>query len=91
MTQRSISRRTSRAECSSELNYGHGKAVSTTTYSGFAPCCGTVAAATLAVRGAMLTLPQPPIDNAVRFDLTLAATRFGRGANAIGLHLTLGG
>lgn len=44
----------------------------------------------LAVRGAVLTLPQPPVDNAVRFDLALAATRFGRGANAIGLHLTLG-
>jgi len=44
----------------------------------------------LAVRGAFLTLPQPPVDNAVRFDLALAATRFGRGANAIGLHLTLG-
>ncbi|MDM7886604.1 hypothetical protein QUG92_15945 [Curtobacterium sp. RHCKG23] len=44
----------------------------------------------LALRGAILTLPQPPVDNAVRFDLALAATRFGRGANAIGLHLTLG-
>lgn len=44
----------------------------------------------LAVRGAMLTLPKPPVDNAVRSDLALAATRFGRGANVIGLHLTLG-
>jgi hypothetical protein len=44
----------------------------------------------LAVRGAALTLPEPPADNSVRFDLALAATRFGRGANVIGLHLTLG-
>lgn len=44
----------------------------------------------LAVRGATLVLPRPPVDNAVRFDLALAATRFGRGANVIGLHLTLG-
>jgi len=44
----------------------------------------------LAVRGAALVLPPPPADNTVRFDLALAATRFGRDANVIGLHLTLG-
>jgi hypothetical protein len=46
--------------------------------------------ADLAMRGAAVALPAPPVDNAVRFDLALAATRFGRGANLIGLHLTLG-
>lgn len=44
----------------------------------------------LAIRGATLALPRQPADNAVRFDLALAATRLGRGANVIGLHLTLG-
>lgn len=44
----------------------------------------------LAVRGAALVLPPPPADNPVRFDLALAATRFGRSADVIGLHLTLG-
>ncbi|WP_323188816.1 acetyltransferase [Brachybacterium halotolerans] len=35
-------------------------------------------------------LPEPPSDAAVRFDAALAATRFGRGNELIGLHLTLG-
>lgn len=43
-----------------------------------------------AVRGGAVRLPVPPPDNDVRFDLTLAATRFGRGADLIGLHLVLG-
>lgn len=44
----------------------------------------------LAVRGATLVLPPPPVDNSVRFDLALAATRFCRGANVIELYLALG-
>ncbi|MGL3200561.1 MULTISPECIES: hypothetical protein, partial [Curtobacterium] len=43
-----------------------------------------------AVRGGTVRLPAPSTDNAVRFDLALAATRFGRGADLIGLHLVLG-
>lgn len=43
-----------------------------------------------AVRGGTVRLPEPSPDNAVRFDLALAATRFGRGADLIGLHLVLG-
>ncbi|MBF4588414.1 hypothetical protein [Curtobacterium sp. VKM Ac-2887] len=41
-------------------------------------------------RGATLELPPEPPDNSQRFDLALAATRFGRGADVIGLHLVLG-
>lgn len=37
----------------------------------------------LAVRGAALVLSPPPADNTVRFDLALAATRFGRGDPAL--------
>ena len=43
-----------------------------------------------AARGASILLPTPSADNSARFDLALAATRFGRGADVIGLHLTLG-
>lgn len=43
-----------------------------------------------AIRGGTVRLPEPSPDNAVRFDLALAATRFGRGADLIGLHLVLG-
>lgn len=43
-----------------------------------------------AVRGGTVRLPEPSPENAVRFDLTLTATRFGRGADLIGLHLVLG-
>lgn len=46
--------------------------------------------ADLVLRGGTVRFPEPPVDNAVRFDLALAATRFGRGADVIGLHLTLG-
>ena len=41
-------------------------------------------------RGSVIRLPAEPSDNHARFDLALAATRFGRRAGAIGLHLTLG-
>lgn len=43
-----------------------------------------------AVRGGTVRLPEPSPENTVRFDLALAATRFGRGADLIGLHLVLG-
>jgi len=43
-----------------------------------------------ATRGATLELPPEPPDNSQRFDLARAATRFGRGADVIGLHLVLG-
>jgi hypothetical protein len=43
-----------------------------------------------AVRGGPALLPEPPTDNGARFDLALAAVRFGRGADLIGLHLALG-
>lgn len=42
------------------------------------------------VGGSRLVLPEPPGDNAVRFDAALAAVRFGRGNELIGLHLALG-
>jgi len=44
----------------------------------------------LTIRGASAILPRAPIDNAIRFDAALAAVRFGRGSDLIGLHLTLG-
>ncbi len=44
----------------------------------------------LGVTGAEVLLPEPPEDNAVRFDAALAAVRFGRGSDLIGLHLVLG-
>ncbi|EWS81259.1 hypothetical protein [Brachybacterium phenoliresistens] len=44
----------------------------------------------LTVQGASAELPRAPIDNAIRFDAALAAVRFGRGNDLIGLHLTLG-
>ncbi len=37
-----------------------------------------------------MALPEPPCDNAVRFQAALAATRIGRGSDLIGLHLVLG-
>lgn len=43
------------------------------------------------VRGAGLLLPaDPPADLSVRFDAALAASRLGRGAELVGLHLLLG-
>ncbi|WP_420366008.1 nucleotidyltransferase domain-containing protein [Curtobacterium sp. L3-7] len=44
----------------------------------------------LTITGPAVVLPEPPIDNAVRFDAALAATRLGRGNLLIGLHLVLG-
>jgi hypothetical protein len=37
-----------------------------------------------------MALPDPPRDNAVRFEAALAASRLGRGSNLVGLHLVLG-
>ena len=37
-----------------------------------------------------LTLPEPPLDNKIRFEGALAAARIGRGSSLIGLHLVLG-
>ena len=37
-----------------------------------------------------LTLPEPPVDNTVRFEAALAASRLGRGSRLVGLHLVLG-
>lgn len=42
------------------------------------------------IRGTTATLPEPSVDNGVRFDLTLAAVTFGRGSDLIGMHLCLG-
>jgi hypothetical protein len=42
------------------------------------------------VRGVVATLPEPAADNDVRFDTALAAAKFGRGSDLIGLHLCLG-
>jgi len=44
----------------------------------------------LTVRGEHVRLPTPPVDNSVRFDAALAAVRFGRGNDLIGMHLVLG-
>lgn len=44
----------------------------------------------LTFRGARARLPEGACDNAIRFDAALAAARFGRGSDLIGLHLTLG-
>lgn len=44
----------------------------------------------LVVRGQRVRLPRPPADNGERFDAALAAVRFGRGNDLIGLHLVLG-
>lgn len=44
----------------------------------------------LSVRGASIALPATTVDNAIRFDAALAATRYGRADRLIGLHLTLG-
>lgn len=40
--------------------------------------------------GRRLELPEPPRDNAIRFEAALAASRIGRGSDLIGLHLVLG-
>ena len=44
----------------------------------------------LTFREAPAILPAPAEDNAIRFEAALAAARFGRGSDLIGLHLTLG-
>lgn len=44
----------------------------------------------LSVPGGGACLPAPTTDNSPRFDSALAASRFGRGADLIGLHLVLG-
>ncbi|UQN28595.1 hypothetical protein [Brachybacterium kimchii] len=44
----------------------------------------------LSVDGGPVVLPEPAPDAAIRFDAALAAARFGRGSELIGLHLTLG-
>ncbi len=44
----------------------------------------------LTVQGERVLLPTPPADNSVRFDAALAAVRFGRGNDLIGMHLVLG-
>jgi hypothetical protein len=44
----------------------------------------------LKVSGATGLLPNPASDNGIRFDAALAAARFGRGSDLIGLHLVLG-
>lgn len=44
----------------------------------------------LTVTGPAVVLPEPPVDDDVRFDAALAATRLGRGNLLIGLHLVLG-
>lgn len=43
-----------------------------------------------AIRGTVATLPEPAVDNDVRFDLALAAAKLGRGSDLIGMHLCLG-
>lgn len=44
----------------------------------------------LSVINAVIMMPRPPADNQIRFDAALAASRYGRGNQLIGLHLTLG-
>lgn len=44
----------------------------------------------LKIAGAEAEVPAPASDNEVRFDAALAAVRFGRGNDLIGLHLVLG-
>lgn len=44
----------------------------------------------LTITGAEADVPAPASDNEVRFDAALAAARFGRGNDLIGLHLVLG-
>ncbi|MFJ3034346.1 hypothetical protein ACIPC2_07995 [Curtobacterium pusillum] len=44
----------------------------------------------LTVQGERIRLPTPPVDDSVRFDAALAAVRFGRGNDLIGMHLVLG-
>lgn len=44
----------------------------------------------LSVPGGGACLPAPTADNSQRFDSALAASRFGRGSDLIGLHLVLG-
>lgn len=44
----------------------------------------------LKVAGADAIVPVPASDNQIRFDAALAAARFGRGNDLIGLHLVLG-
>lgn len=44
----------------------------------------------LTFHGARARLPEGACDNAIRFDAALAAARFGRGSDLIGLHPTLG-
>ncbi|MGP9683623.1 hypothetical protein [Brachybacterium sp. AOP3-A1-3] len=44
----------------------------------------------LTITGAEADVPAPAADNEVRFDAALAAARFGRGSDLIGLHLVLG-
>lgn len=44
----------------------------------------------LKIAGAEAGVPAPASDNEVRFDAALAAARFGRGNDLIGLHLVLG-
>ncbi|MCG7311289.1 hypothetical protein [Brachybacterium sp. ACRRE] len=44
----------------------------------------------LSVDGGPVVLPETAPDGAIRFDAALAASRFGRGSELIGLHLTLG-
>ncbi|PMC74457.1 nucleotidyltransferase domain-containing protein [Brachybacterium sp. UMB0905] len=44
----------------------------------------------MTVRGVEATLSDLAADNAVRFDLALAAAKLGRGSDLIGLHLCLG-
>lgn len=42
------------------------------------------------ITGHALALPNPPVDNDVRFRSALAATRLGRGNTVIGMHLWAG-
>ncbi|QDP98260.1 hypothetical protein FOE78_22230 [Microlunatus elymi] len=44
----------------------------------------------LSVVDSVIMVPEPPADNQIRFDASLAASRYGRGNRLIGLHLTLG-
>ncbi|WP_144754507.1 hypothetical protein [Curtobacterium pusillum] len=44
----------------------------------------------LTVQGERVRLPASPVDASVRFDAALAAVRFGRGNDLIGMHLVLG-
>jgi hypothetical protein len=44
----------------------------------------------LTVLGEHVRLPTPPADDSVRFDAALAAVRFGRRNDLIGMHLVLG-